>query len=121
MLTLTPFSSQVIDLIRSIPSGKVATYGQISLLAGNPHGARGVAWILHSCSRRFKLPWHRVINSKGGISFEKGSFNFAEQRRRLKKEGVVSLENGDIDLQRFKWTQSVKSQPVGKGAKTKAR
>ncbi len=105
MLTLTPFSSKAIDLIQKIPAGKVATYGQIAQLAGKPHGARGVAWLLHSCSRRFKLPWHRVINSQGGISFERGTFNFAEQKRRLRKEGVAVLDNGDIDLEKYKWSK----------------
>jgi methylated-DNA-protein-cysteine methyltransferase-like protein len=54
---MTPFSKMVIRLIKKIPRGNVASYGQIAALAGNPRGSRGVSWILHSCSRSHKLPW----------------------------------------------------------------
>ncbi|MBX9768406.1 MAG: MGMT family protein [Bdellovibrionales bacterium] len=105
MLTLTPFSSQVIALIKAIPKGKIATYGQIAELAGKPQGARGVAWLLHSSSRRYHLPWHRVINARGAISFERGSFNFSEQKRRLQREGVEVNSLGELDLKKYMWSK----------------
>ncbi|MHA1457965.1 MAG: MGMT family protein [Promethearchaeota archaeon] len=58
------FTQEVIKIIKNIPKGKVLTYGMIAKLAGNPRAARQVSWILHSSSKKYDLPWHRVINSK---------------------------------------------------------
>lgn len=88
----TEFSKKVIQLIRSIPRGKVASYGQIAKLAGKPHGSRGVAWILHSSSRAHALPWQRVLNSKGRISFPEDSREYARQKKLLENEGVEFVE-----------------------------
>ncbi len=98
-----PFSANVIKYIKKIPKGKVATYGQIAVMAGKPQGARGVSWILHSSSRKYKLPWHRVINSQGKISFDKKSSNYSLQKRRLKQEGVVFDDLGRVDLSKYRW------------------
>ncbi|MBE0712430.1 MAG: MGMT family protein, partial [Candidatus Aminicenantes bacterium] len=84
----TPFTRMVKDAIRAIPSGRVATYGQIAALAGRERAARGVAWILHSSSCAAGLPWHRVINVRGAISLGCGR-GFEEQKKRLAAEGVV--------------------------------
>ena len=62
------FTSEVIRLIKSIPRGKVATYGQIACLTGHYPSVRRVVWILHSCSEKEGLPWHRVVNRQGAIS-----------------------------------------------------
>ena len=95
------FHQRVVDTIRKIPKGKVATYGQIAAFAGNPRGARQVARALHTSSKKENLPWHRVINSKGCISL-KGS-GFELQKSLLKKEGVTFKEDDSIDLKRFLW------------------
>ncbi len=100
---LLPFTLRVIGILRKIPKGKVATYGQIAALSGKPHGARGVGWILNACSETHKLPWQRVINSKGSISFPKKSDEYAEQQRLLKKEGVRISTEGKIDLEKYQW------------------
>lgn len=89
--------------ICSIPIGKVATYKQIASLAGKPQGSRGVAWILHSCSTLYKLPWHRVLNSQGKISFDKNSKNFRLQKKRLEAEGVIFTSEGQLSLARHQW------------------
>lgn len=95
------FSQRVIELIRRIPRGRVATYGQLALLAGNPGGAKQVAMILHSSSEKEGLPWHRVINSRGSISLKgRGS---RIQRQLLEKEGVRFDEDERVDLDRFLW------------------
>jgi methylated-DNA-protein-cysteine methyltransferase-like protein len=97
------FSKQVIKLIRKIPKGKVATYGQIAKLAGNPQGSRGVAWILHSCSKSHKLPWHRVLNSKGRISFPARTKHFVSQSVLLKKEKIEVSVDGSVSLEKVLW------------------
>lgn len=89
-------------MIAAIPRGKVATYGQVAHLAGKPWGARQVAWILHSQSEKFKLPWQRVIGAAGRISLPPGR-GLEEQRRRLRREGVAVGVRGNIDLERFRW------------------
>jgi methylated-DNA-protein-cysteine methyltransferase-like protein len=95
------FTRQVITVIKGIPTGKVMTYGQVAFMAGNPDGARQVSRILHSMSRKEKLPWHRVINRMGKISLPEG-FGYEEQEFRLKREGVEFDENGRIDLKKFR-------------------
>jgi len=88
--------------IKKIPSGKVATYGQIATLAGNPRAARQVAWVLHSASDKEKLPWQRVINSRGGISLPRyGGYEL--QRALLVKEGIKFNADDRIHLERFQW------------------
>ena len=98
----SPFTQKVKALIRQIPSGKVASYGLIAALAGNPRAARQVAWILHSSSSAEKLPWHRVINRKGKISL-KPYGGYEIQKQLLLEEGVVFNEKDTIDLNRFLW------------------
>jgi methylated-DNA-protein-cysteine methyltransferase-like protein len=97
----SPFTRKAKEVIRAIPRGRVATYGQVAALAGRERAARGVAWILHSSSAA-ALPWHRVINGRGGISLGRGR-GFEEQKKRLIAEGVVVGRGGRIDLKRFKW------------------
>ncbi len=106
----SPFFLSVIETINMIPSGKVATYGQVAALSGKPHAARGVSWILHSSSRRFKLPWHRVLNAKGKISFDRLSTNYLQQRKRLEREGVKFSFNDEIDLRKFQWKAKAKAR-----------
>jgi methylated-DNA-protein-cysteine methyltransferase-like protein len=96
------YSERIKQAIRRIPYGKVATYGQIASLAGNPRGARQVVRILHTCSRKEKLPWHRVINARGAISLRPGC-GYEEQYYLLSREGIAFNPKGLIDLKRFLW------------------
>jgi methylated-DNA-protein-cysteine methyltransferase related protein len=105
MNEISDFSRKVMQLIRHIPEGKVATYGQIAMLAGKPQGSRGVAWILHSSSTAHNLPWHRVLNSQGKISFEIGTHNFRQQKKRLESEGVEISSDGKLSLKLFQWNK----------------
>ncbi len=101
----TPFTREVKKTIRSIPRGRVATYGQIAALAGRERAARGVAWILHSSSEAAGLPWHRIIGGSGRISLARDR-GFAEQRRLLLAEGVAVGPGGRIDLKQYRWEPS---------------
>lgn len=100
---MTEFSRSVMAFVRKIPKGKVASYGQIARLAGKPNGARGVGWILNSSAEAHDLPWQRVLNSKGKISFPKKSDEYKLQKSLLKKEGIEFLGDGSIDLEIFGW------------------
>ena len=101
-MEISPFTEKVIDIIQSIPEGKVMTYGQISKEAGKPRGARQVSWILHAMSRKYHLPWHRIINAKGEISLT-GS----EQEDLLALEGVEQNVRGRIDLNVYQWNPNI--------------
>ncbi len=99
------FTEKVINIIKHIPEGKVCTYGRIALMAGEPRGARQVTRFIHSMSRKYDLPWHRVINAKGMISLPE-SRGYEEQKARLQDEGVEFDERDRIDLEQFLWTGS---------------
>jgi len=99
----SPFTQKVKTLIRQIPAGKVASYGLIAALAGNPRAARQVAWVLHSSSAADQLPWHRVINRKGKISL-KPFGGYEIQKQLLLQEGVVFDEKDALNLDRFLWS-----------------
>lgn len=96
------FTRKVKEAVRSIPRGRVASYGQIAALAGRYRAARGVAWVLHSSSEAAGLPWHRVINARGGISLKPGR-GFEVQKKKLEAEGVAVSRRGQIDLERYRW------------------
>jgi len=98
----TEFHRLTIAVIKKIPRGKVATYGQIAAMAGSPRGARQVVRTLHSSSDKEDLPWYRVINGKGMISLPPGR-GYELQQRLLEDEGVVFDRKGRVDLKRFLW------------------
>ncbi len=90
-------------VVRKIPRGRVATYGQVAELAGLPGFARQVGWALHALRSGTRVPWQRVVNTRGACSLRPGSGGEFEQRRRLEREGVEFGAGGRIDLQRFRW------------------
>lgn len=96
---LTPFFLRTVALIREIPRGKVVTYGQVAQLIGASGCARQVSFVLSSSSKKYKLPWQRVIGASGKVSSFSGSFR---QTNLLKREGVV-LESNFVDMDRFQW------------------
>lgn len=99
------FSERVIALIKKIPSGRVSSYGRIAQMAGAPRGARQVARLLHSSSRKHNLPWHRVVGSSGGISLPDDAGSL--QRALLESEGVEFTAGGNVILSRFLWQPTV--------------
>ena len=97
------FPFRAAELIRSIPKGKVATYGQIAQLAGIPGHARQVGYALHNLPDGSGVPWHRVINQKGQISFISDIFARSLQRELLESEGIVFDSDGVIALEKYQW------------------
>lgn len=92
----------IVEFIRSIPPGHVASYGSVAELSGNPAGAAGarqVARILHSMSRTHNLPWWRVVRKDGSIALG-DSEGQDLQRQLLESEGVVFLDDGRVDMKR---------------------
>jgi methylated-DNA-protein-cysteine methyltransferase-like protein len=107
-IKMTAFTKKVLALIKGIPKGKVASYGQIAKLAGKPQGSRGVGWILNSCTDSHNLPWQRVINSQGKISFPKDTKHYRLQKSLLLKEKVRLRDNDSIDMEVYGWKKKTK-------------
>ena len=99
---MNPFTKSTIDIIQSIPEGRIMTYGQIANLAGNSRGARQVVRVLHSMSHSYNLPWHRVINAKGEIAIKDDESHFV-QVALLKSEGIEIDENERINIEKYRY------------------
>ncbi len=96
------FYDRVYEAVCRIPKGKVATYGQIAMLAGSPRASRVVGYALHVNPKPGVIPCHRVVNREGRLA---PSFAFGgtdAQQRLLEGEGV-SVQDGYVDLKRFGW------------------
>lgn len=91
------FDRQVYALVKKIPAGRVATYGQIALLLGNPSWARRVGRALSHCWEE-GVPCHRVVNSQG-----KAAPGWEGQKERLRREGVWDNQKDKADLRLFLW------------------
>lgn len=95
--------STIWAVIRKIPRGRVATYGQIAELAGIDGHARQVGYALHALPQGSSVPWHRVVNSLGEISARSSDDSDELQRKLLEAEGIELDHRGRIDLRRYRW------------------
>ena len=93
-------------VVSEIPSGHVLTYGEVARLSGLPNAARRVSQALRRAPGDMQLPWHRVINSQGKISFPEDSSGWKRQKDKLESEGVVFL-NGKVNLDQFGYRGAV--------------
>ena len=92
---------KIYEVVKNIPKGKVATYGQVALLAGNPRWARVVGYALHVNPEPGIIPCHRVVNREGRVA---PGFAFGGEgvlRQLLKSEGIVFEQDGRIDLEKY--------------------
>ena len=94
---------QIYSVVRQIPRGRVATYGQIARLAGMPGHARQVGYALNALPDGLDIPWHRVINAGGGISTRFNPLDEDIQRGLLEEEGVEFNLSRRLSLARYRW------------------
>ena len=93
---------KVYDFLKTVPKGKVVTYGQIAEAAGNPRAARAVGNILHSNPNGEEIPCYKVVDSKGRLSEHYAFGGIEKQKERLEKEGI-EVENYRVDLNKYKF------------------
>lgn len=96
------FHETVYTLVRNIPYGKVASYGQLAVLAGRPGAARAVGHAMRVCSDP-SVPCHRVVHQDGSTTAAFDTIERDTQRRLLESEGVVFSPNRKIPMDRFQW------------------
>ena len=90
-------------MVSRIPKGRVATYGQVALLAGLPRQARFVGQALHKLPADGDVPWHRVVNAAGKISLRADALGHDELQEHLLKREGVRFVNGALSLARYRW------------------
>ncbi len=91
------------DIVRQIPPGRVATYGQIARMTGRPRGARLVGWAMASCLADMGVPCHRVVDRSGGTKKAFDEHMPDGQRFLLEAEGVLFRPDGTVDMERCQW------------------
>ena len=94
--------NQVYEIVKQIPVGKVATYGQIAHILGNDNLGRQVGHALHLNPDESSIPCHRVVNSKGELAFKYAFGGINIQEEKLLKEGVI-VKNHRVDLSIYRW------------------
>ncbi len=99
----SPLHERIYRVVRRIPRGRVATYGQVAELAGLPRQARLVGYALHALDGGADVPWHRVINARGEVSQRAVPGDERLQRLLLEAEGVEFDRAGRVALGRARW------------------
>jgi methylated-DNA-protein-cysteine methyltransferase-like protein len=105
----------VYRIVRSIPRGRVMTYGQIAEILGDGYTARTVGFVMHGSDD--KTPWHRVINAQGACSTGGLVLPHDKQQRMLEAEGIRFNERARCDLQTYLWIPKVQKKRSGAGSK----
>ena len=97
------FFKQVYAIVKQIPKGKVATYGQIAFLTGHPRSARMVGYALHVNPKPGIIPCHRVVNREGRVAPGFAFGGPGKQAELLATEGIIASPDGYVDLTRYLW------------------
>ncbi|TGK07202.1 MGMT family protein [Leptospira semungkisensis] len=99
------FYEQVYKIVKKVPKGRVTSYGRIAVLAGKPRAARAVGYALNSLKKgqEQKIPWQRVINSQGKISFRGDAPRAILQKKLLESEGIKFSREETVDWDLFGW------------------
>ncbi len=97
------FRAAVLAVVARIPEGRLASYGQVAMLAGWPQRPRQVGMVLRGLPQDNDLPWHRVVNNTGYVPSRGRWWGALEQIARLRDEGVAVDDEGNLDLEGYRW------------------
>jgi methylated-DNA-protein-cysteine methyltransferase-like protein len=97
------FKQAVLEMVARVPKGKLATYGQIALMAGYPRRPRQVGMVLKGLPENTELPWHRIVNANGYVPSRGRWWGALEQIQRLRAEGIEVDDQGNLDLAAYRW------------------
>ena len=100
---MSDLTARIHDAVRSVPSGRVVSYGTIAEIVGRPGAARAVGSVLRSLPEDTDVPWWRVINAQGELTIPRIHHGRAIQRALLEDEGVTVAEGGRVDMERYGW------------------
>ena len=115
---------KIYAVVSRIPKGRVATYGQIAILAGLPRQARLVGYSMHALPADSDVPWHRVVNAAGRISMRSDGMGHDELQAQLLAREGIRFVGGAIPLRRYRWAPRVTSaegRSAGKAAAPSSR
>ena len=101
---MTSFQEAILRVVRTIPSGKVVSYGQVAAYVGTPRAARQVGWAMRSLEGAPDFPWWRVLNNAGRITIKGNQLNSAQlQKELLEAEGVEVNRNFELDIEKYRY------------------
>lgn len=108
------FARAVYAIVRQVPRGRVVTYGQVAAMLGHPRAARAVGTALSRLPPNLSnvIPWQRVINAAGRISYRGDFFRPELQRHLLENEGVLFDASDQADLKRYRWVGPAREKRV---------
>lgn len=96
------FKESVVRIVRLIPKGKVASYGQVALYLGLPRAARQVGWILNQLEGNTPVPWWRVVNNDGRISIKGSKYSALDQKKLLEGENIKVSKDFTFDIEKYR-------------------
>ena len=97
------FGELVQAIVKKIPKGRLASYGQVAMLVGFPRRPRQVGMVLRGLPETTKLPWHRVVNNKGYVPSKGRWWGAMVQIERIRAEGIEVSSDGTLDLEAHRW------------------
>lgn len=100
---MTTFQESILKIVRLIPPGRVASYGQVAAYIGLPRGAREVGWAMSSMNGTPDFPWWRVLNNQGRITIRGNQFSNAEQQQALLQAEGIDVDNFELNIERYRF------------------
>src|SRR5581483_5888883 len=101
---MTRFQDAILRVVRTVPVGKVVSYGQVAAYVGMPRAARQVGWAMRSMEGTPDFPWWRVLNNAGRITIKGNQFNTAQlQKELLEAEGIEINQAFELNIERYRF------------------
>lgn len=99
---MTIFTERVVKIVKLIPKGKVASYGQIAVYLGIPRASRQVGWVLNQ-NRDKTVPWWRIVNNEGRLSIKGSEYSALDQKEKLENEGIRISDKLTFEIEKYRF------------------